>query len=475
MRVFELESLLESLFDEVCPIHPSGQRALKPLMGGLIEFLCVDLHVPNGRRLVHNRQYNRLDFSDFLDYATSKMPNEPFLQDFTDGRIEIFEGFERIPKEPSMEVPGVDKGFSIVDCAISRQKVFVSTTTRFRVFEENSPQVILLTMTFAPPRRPGQLKADPLVEWDRHIIFPPVEGDTEWRFASSGLFTDHLLSEMRDKGGPSALSPDKIHQLRLTATSNNKEYGFLFEACRLTLHLPAYFDFMYDLIVTEEVPIRGIPRRRHLKVKRRRRRPGPRFRLVRSIRVIRVGKGVKSQTRKWTAPKYSFAVKGHWRRLQSGRMGRDIFGRPVVGKTWVHTYARYKSLQPGDTSVSEVDPQVTINIKQTLSYAKDVIESHRRAGDIVEAEPASATHPSKPSTEWKATERSKLNAALRFSIMKRDGFRCQICGRDASEDNSVRLQVDHIIPVARWGRTIESNLQTLCRDCNIGKNDNLME
>jgi 5-methylcytosine-specific restriction endonuclease McrA len=184
---------------------------------------------------------------------------------------------------------------------------------------------------------------------------------------------------------------------------------------------------------------------------------------------------MKSETRKWTAPKYSFAVKGHWRRLQSGRKGRDSFGDPVVGKTWIHTYARYKSLQPGDTSVSEVDPQVTINIKQTLSYAKDVIESHRRAGDIVDAEPASATHPSKPSTEWKATERAKLNAALRFSIMKRDGFRCQICGRDASKDNFVRLQVDHIIPVARWGRTIESNLQTLCRDCNRGKNDNLME
>jgi len=474
MRIFELESVLESLFDEVCPLRASGQRAFRPIMGPLLGFLGVDLNAPNGRRLVQNRQYNRLDFSDFLDYATSPLPNEPFLQDLTDGRIEIFEGFERNPKEPPMEVPGTDKGFSILDCAIARKDVLVSTTTRFRMFEEDSPQDILLTMTFAPPRRPRDV-ADPLVEWDRHLIFPPLEEDPEWRFTSSGIFTDHLLSEMKAKGGPGSLSPDKITQLRLSAADNCTEYGFLFEACRLTLHLPAYFNFMYDLIVTEEVPIRGIPKRHTPKVTRRRRRPGPRFRLVRSIRVIRVGTGIKSEIRKWTAPKHSFAVTGHWRRLQSVQKGKDCFGHPVVGKTWVRTHRRYKSLQPGDTSVSEVDPQVTINIKQTLSYAMDVIEAHRRAGDIVEANPTTGTHQTKPSVEWKATERAKLNAALRFAIMKRDSFRCQICGRDASKDNSVRLQVDHIVPVARWGRTVESNLQTLCDECNRGKNDNLME
>jgi 5-methylcytosine-specific restriction endonuclease McrA len=474
MRIFELEDVLESLFDEVCPLHASGQRAFRPIMGPLLGFLGVNLNAPNGRRLVKNRQYNRLDFSDFLDYATSKLPNDPSLQDFTDGRIEMFEGFKRNPNEPAMEVPGIDKGFSFLDCAIARQTVFVSTTTRFRLFEENSPQDMLVTMTFAPPRRPQHV-ADPLVEWDRHLIFPPVEEDSEWRFCSSGIFTDHLLSEMKEKGGPGALSPDKINQLRLSSADNSREYRFLFEASRLTLRLPAYFDFMYDLVVTEEVPIRGIHKRHHPKVTRRRRRPGPKFRLVRSIRVIRVGPGIKSESRKWIAPKHSFAVSGHWRRLKSGRRGKDSFGFPVVGKTWIRTYARYKSLEPGNTSVSEFDPQVTINIKQTLSYAKDVIESHRRAGDIVDAEPKSATHPRKPSVEWKANERAKLNAALRFAIMKRDGFRCRLCGRDASKDNSVRLHVDHIVPVSRWGRTIESNLQTLCRECNMGKNDNLME
>lgn len=474
MRVFELESLLQILFDEVCPMSPSGHRALKPIMQDLLGCLCVDLSVPNGRRLVHNRQYNRLDFSDFLDYATSPLPTEPFLQDFTDGRIEIFEGFERIPKEPAMEVPGIGKGFSILDSAIARRNVFVSSTTRFRMFEEDSPQDILLTMTFAPPRRPRHV-ADPLIEWDRHIILPPVEGDPEWRFASTGVFTDHLLSEMKDKGGPGALSPDKITQLRLSAARDSEEYRFLFEACRLTLHLPAYFDFMYDLIVTEEAPIRGIDNRHPPKLTRRRRASGPKFRLVRSIRVIRVGTGIKSEIRKWTAPKHSFAVRGHWRRLQHVQKGKDYFGHPVVGKTWVRSHTRYKRLQPHDTSSYEVDPQVTINIKQTLSYAMDVIESHRRAGDVVEANPAARTHQTEPSVEWKATERAKLNAALRFAIMKRDGFRCKICGRNASKDNSVRLQVDHIVPVARWGRTIESNLQTLCDECNRGKNDDLME
>jgi hypothetical protein len=474
MRIFELESLLESLFDEVCPLQSSGQRAFKPIMGPLLGFICVDLNAPYGRRLVQNRQYNRLDFSDFLDYATSNLPTRPFLQDFTDGRIEMFEGFDRRPKDAAMEVPGINKGFSIVDCAIARQKVFVSTTTRFRIFDENSPQDIILTMTFAPPNRPQNV-ADPLIEWDRHILFPPIEEDPEWRFSSSGIFTDYLLSEMKNKGGPGALSANKINQMRLSSARDSKEYGFLFEACRLTLHLPAYFDFMYDLVVTEEVPIRGIPKRRQPKAERHRRRSDIKFRLIRSIRVIRIGKGIKSETRKWNAPKYSFAVKGHWRRLKSGRKGKDSFGRPVIGKTWIRTYTRYKAMQPGDTMISEVDPQVTINIKQTLSYAKDIIESHRRSGDIIDAEPKSNMHLYKPSIEWMANERAKLNAALRFAIMKRDSFRCKICGQNASKDNRVRLQVDHIIPVSRWGRTIECNLQTLCDECNKGKRDDLME
>lgn len=69
-------------------------------------------------------------------------------------------------------------------------------------------------------------------------------------------------------------------------------------------------------------------------------------------------------------------------------------------------------------------------------------------------------------------ERNKLTAKLRYEILKRDQFRCVLCGRSAAEDG-VKLHVDHFIPVARGGLTIENNLRTLCQDCNLGKSDSM--
>ena len=66
-------------------------------------------------------------------------------------------------------------------------------------------------------------------------------------------------------------------------------------------------------------------------------------------------------------------------------------------------------------------------------------------------------------------ERSMMTDSLRYDIMKRDGFRCQICGSTAQD--GVKLHIDHIVPVSKGGRTIPSNLRTLCDRCNIGKSN----
>ncbi len=67
--------------------------------------------------------------------------------------------------------------------------------------------------------------------------------------------------------------------------------------------------------------------------------------------------------------------------------------------------------------------------------------------------------------------RSKMTDKLRYSILKRDGFRCKICGRTA--EDGVKLHVDHIMPVSKGGETISSNLRTLCETCNWGKSDEI--
>ena len=68
-------------------------------------------------------------------------------------------------------------------------------------------------------------------------------------------------------------------------------------------------------------------------------------------------------------------------------------------------------------------------------------------------------------------ERSKMSDSLRYNILKRDNFRCQICG--STQLDGVKLQVDHIIPVSKGGLTESNNLQTLCDRCNLGKSNKM--
>lgn len=66
-------------------------------------------------------------------------------------------------------------------------------------------------------------------------------------------------------------------------------------------------------------------------------------------------------------------------------------------------------------------------------------------------------------------QRQLMTPKMRYNIMKRDGFKCVICGR--SQNDGAKLHVDHIKPVSKGGKTIESNLRTLCDMCNLGKSD----
>lgn len=78
--------------------------------------------------------------------------------------------------------------------------------------------------------------------------------------------------------------------------------------------------------------------------------------------------------------------------------------------------------------------------------------------------------------KWLARkDRVTIPSNLRFSILRRDGFRCRYCGAgptlgpDGAPRNST-LRVDHVVPVNEGGDlTNEANLVTACDDCNQGK------
>jgi hypothetical protein len=88
-----------------------------------------------------------------------------------------------------------------------------------------------------------------------------------------------------------------------------------------------------------------------------------------------------------------------------------------------------------------------------------------------EAEARDASDPveeARGKTRRRRTKR-EISERLRFSILLRDGFRCQACGRSPITSPGVELQVDHILPWSRGGETVSGNLQTKCIECNQGK------
>lgn len=68
----------------------------------------------------------------------------------------------------------------------------------------------------------------------------------------------------------------------------------------------------------------------------------------------------------------------------------------------------------------------------------------------------------------KRTARS-VTLGLRYTVLKRDRFRCVICGRSPATDQSTELHVDHYKAWSKDGETVLSNLRSLCRKCNLGK------
>lgn len=77
----------------------------------------------------------------------------------------------------------------------------------------------------------------------------------------------------------------------------------------------------------------------------------------------------------------------------------------------------------------------------------------------------------KPTQEEIQKERNKMTAKVRARILARDNYTCQICGLSRANEPHLALHVDHIIPVSKGGKTVDSNLQCLCWQCNLKKSD----
>jgi 5-methylcytosine-specific restriction endonuclease McrA len=103
-------------------------------------------------------------------------------------------------------------------------------------------------------------------------------------------------------------------------------------------------------------------------------------------------------------------------------------------------------------------------------------EQHRQAMQVLQAQlqQQNAELRQRWAQEWcetagtPGTQRA-ISLSLRFSILKRDNYRCRLCGAAARDGDHIRLEVDHITARDNGGTHDPSNLWVLCFECNRGK------
>ena len=69
-------------------------------------------------------------------------------------------------------------------------------------------------------------------------------------------------------------------------------------------------------------------------------------------------------------------------------------------------------------------------------------------------------------------QRKLLTKELREIIIKRDNYTCQLSGKYMPD--GVGLQIDHITPVSKGGKTVASNMRVLCSKCNGAKSNKIV-
>lgn len=120
-------------------------------------------------------------------------------------------------------------------------------------------------------------------------------------------------------------------------------------------------------------------------------------------------------------------------------------------------------------AAKENSESVKIAERKRKEAARSAERKKKEAARLAERKRKEAALPEQ--RRFVAEQRRLMTDALRYEILRRDGFRCQICG--ATAQDGYKLHVDHIIPVSKGGRTEPSNLRTLCERCNMGKSDQI--
>lgn len=109
----------------------------------------------------------------------------------------------------------------------------------------------------------------------------------------------------------------------------------------------------------------------------------------------------------------------------------------------------------------ETENKEEANAEKTIPQFVDILEPKKE--------------PKRKKTLPRAEARQGINLSLRYKVLLRDKFRCVRCGRSPATTPGVELHIDHKNPFSKQGRTVLENLETKCKQCNLGKGDRHIE
>ncbi len=116
------------------------------------------------------------------------------------------------------------------------------------------------------------------------------------------------------------------------------------------------------------------------------------------------------------------------------------------------------------TRYSQVDYQKS---SYTVANTENIVEFSLREMLKIDTELEKIGYETTRSKWYSNNQRRLLTKDLRTLIKERDNYTCQICGKYMPDE--VGLHIDHIVPINKGGRSVESNLQVLCDKCNLSK------
>ncbi|QNP44480.1 HIT domain-containing protein [Sphingomonas daechungensis] len=158
--------------------------------------------------------------------------------------------------------------------------------------------------------------------------------------------------------------------------------------------------------------------------------------------------------------------------LNGGRASREAIARAILehDPSQVEYYEQVVQNMVGRVLTSKPDLVRREGREYELVAAPELSQDERRELIGICDEQIARYLAARGAAVWSHRRRQGriLSGSIRYEVLKRARFRCELCGVSADER---ALEVDHIVPRNHGGSDDISNLQALCYTCNASKRD----